>query len=60
MSVAFIVSFFLSFAAPTWGYGRDTASLRGTWRTLGVGLARVRCRAAKPAPSRRGRMRGKI
>src|SRR5580704_7160884 len=29
----------------------------GTWRPLGGGLARVRCRVAKPAPSRRGRMR---
>src|SRR5580704_9682907 len=28
----------------------------GTWRPLGVSLARARCRAAKPAPSRRGRM----
>jgi NAD(P)-dependent dehydrogenase (short-subunit alcohol dehydrogenase family) len=35
-----------------------TASLpKGTWRPLGAGLARGRCRAAKPAPSRRGRMR---
>ena len=31
----------------------------GTWRPLGVSLAPVRCRAAKPAPSRRGRMRGR-